>query len=586
MRAPVLERARELRAALALWRGPALADFTYEPFAQAPITALEELHVAALESRIEADLQLGRHAEMVAELEGLVAQHRLHEGLRGLLMLALYRCGRQAEALELYRDVRGLLVDELGTEPGPRLRALHRAILDHDPLLGAHEKTLVSDTAGARRSAGLSWLGAGRKTVTVIVVDVSARSSRLGHAIDAEVLGPVVTQAHAVVRAVVERNGGRVEGSVGDLIAVVFGLPVAHEDDAVRAVRAAATISRELSDVNAHAEMRHGVRLAARIAIDTGEIVVADRIAQEPVTSGPPFARAARLQQVADDGAVLLSDTSRRLVAAIAMVEPAGRDVEDGGAWQLVGVVDEPAGVTASDTTLVGRERELAQLADALDRTNRSRRAWLVTVLGEAGIGKSRLLRGFTDTIASRSVVVGRCRAYGDGITFWPLREIVQQIVGRIERRGLAELLSGEPDGASAAALIAAAVGLSDEGMERPADLFRAVRRLFEVAAADGSLVVVVDDAHWAQPTLLDLLEYLAAELRGPVLLVCLARHDLLADRPRWASEVAASATIALEPLATTEARRLVIDRLGGRPLAPEMMGQLLALGQGNPLFL
>ena len=208
----------------------------------------------------------------------------------------------------------------------------------------------------------------------------------------------------------------------------------------------------------------------------------------------------------------------------------------------------------------------------------------MVIVVGDAGVGKSRLAQTFTDDIEDGCVVVGRCRAYGDGITFWPLREMIADL-GGANGDALAEMLAGRPDGSSNAARIAAAVGLSQEVVDRPAELFPACRELFEVAARDAPLVAVVEDAHWAEPTLLDLIEYLAATVRGTVLWLCLARLDLLTRRPEWGSEIAAP-MIELEPLSTPDARRLVIDRLDGRPLASETVGHILAMGNGNPLFL
>jgi len=574
------EKAQQLRAALTLWRGPALADFVYEPFAQTPIAALDQLRLTALDARIEADLQLGRHAEVVAELETLVAEHPLHEGFRGHLMLALYRCGRQTDALQVYRDARGRLVDEHGIEPGPRLQRLERAILDQDQSLVVPAAVQVPVTADAAHDAAGAWLDGGRRTVTVVFVDCSVVATTAGGRPDPEVMRSVLTQGHQAVRTVVERHGGSLQRAVGDVLAVTFGLPVAHEDDAARALRAAAAIRGKLARVNEQTESDHGLVLAGRTGIDTGEVVVTDPAVDGTAATGPPVAQAARLQQTAGNGEVLLGDATRRLVQAIAITEPvAGTDM-----WRLVDVVEGPSRFIASDGALVGRDDELAQLAHALDTTVRRDRASLLTILGEAGIGKTRLAQAFTDGIEDGRVVVGRCRAYGEGITFWPLREIVVDLAGATGD-GLAEMLAGQPDGPSNAAQIAAAVGLSEHTVDRPAELFGACRQLFEVAARDRPLVAVVEDAHWAEATLLDLVEYLAATVQKPVLWLCLARPDLLIERPEWGAEVAAPA-IRLERLATPDARRLVIDRLGGRPLTPETMGHVLAMGRGNPLFL
>lgn len=580
MGAPLHEKARRLRAALGLWRGPALADFAYEPFAQNQIAALDQLRLTALEARIDADLQLGRHADVVAELETLVAEHPLHEGFQGHLMLALYRCGRQTDALQVYRDVRGRLIDEHGIEPGPRLQRLERAILDQDQSLAVPTAVQVPGTAEVHDASG-AWLDdGGRRTVTAVFIDCSVVASTPGGRADPEVMRSIVAQGHRAVRAVVERHDGSIQGAVGDVLTMVFGLPVAHEDDAARAVRAAVTIRGELARVNGQAKTDHGLALAGRMGIDTGEVVVTRSAVDGTGVTGSPVAHAARLQQAAGDGEVLLGDATRRLAQGIAFTEPAAGT----GAWRLVDVVEEPARLVAPDGTLVGRDDELAELADALDTTVGSDQASMVTIVGEAGVGKSRLAQAFTSAIEDARVVVGRCRAYGDGITFWPLREIVADLAGATGD-GLAEMLAGHSDASSNAAQIAAAAGLSDEAVERPAELFPAFRQLFEVASHDAPLVAVVEDAHWAEPTLLDLVEYLAASVRGPVLWLCLARPDLLTRRSEWGSQLTAS-RISLERLSTPDARRLVIDRLGGRPLASETMGHILAMGQGNPLFL
>ncbi|HEX2028925.1 MAG TPA: BTAD domain-containing putative transcriptional regulator [Nitriliruptorales bacterium] len=572
-----VERADELRQALALWRGPALADFAYEPFAQTPIAALEELRAVALEARIGADLELGRHAEVVAEVGELVAEHPLREDLRGHLMVALYRCGRQTRALEVYRDARRYLVEELGVEPGPRLRALDRAILDHDPSLDAPV------TVGSRPDVATGpWLGVDRRNVTVVVVDVSPAASAGGG--DPEVARPVVGRAHEAVRAALGAHGGAVQGVVGDTVVAVFGLPVAHEDDAGRALRAAAEIRRDLARLNGEAASGSGLRLSARLGISSGEVVV-DPAAGAAASSGPPVTLASRLQQLADEGEVLLDEATRRLVQPVALLEPVAGPAGTPAAWRLVDVVAPPVGLAPNDTPLVGREPELAGLIDARDRAIHEGRARLVTVLGDAGIGKSRLARAFVAQLPDDvRVAVGRCRAYGRATTFRPLREIARDLAGGADSGDVTVpgAAGEDPD----AALIAAAVGLSDEPVQRPAELFAAVRRLLERISHDHPLVVVVEDAHWAQPTLLDLVEYLADEVQGPVLLVCLARPELLEQRPRWASGLAAAATVQLGPLPAPESRQLVTARLAGRLLAPETMGQVLAMGQGNPLFL
>ena len=217
--------ATALREALALWRGPALADFTYEPFAQTEIARLEELRLVALEERIDADLALGRHVELVAELEALVDSQPLRERPRAQLMLALYRSGRQADALGAYRAARDTLVEELGVEPGPRLKELEAAILRQD-------ESLLPDVEAPVPAMQF------RRLATILFCDV-VESMALADTLDAEALGQVLRQYFDTVSAALTRHGGTVEKFAGDAVMAAFGIPVSHEDDALRAARAA-----------------------------------------------------------------------------------------------------------------------------------------------------------------------------------------------------------------------------------------------------------------------------------------------------------------------------------------------------------
>src|SRR5262245_20647298 len=257
-----------------LWRGPPLADFLYEPFAQAEIARLEELRLACLEERIERDLAQGRNADLVGELEALVREHPLRERLRGQLMLALYRSGRQAEALDVYQAGRRLLADELGLDPGAALKDLQKAILVHDPALDPlvdlpdgerHELP----PAAASAPSPLAATREVRKTVTVLFADVSPSGERL----DPESLRRLIDRCFEELRPVLERHGGMVERFVGGAVATVFGLPVVHEDDALRAVRAGDEIRAHLSGLEGELEGHWGAQLELRIGVSTGEVV-------------------------------------------------------------------------------------------------------------------------------------------------------------------------------------------------------------------------------------------------------------------------------------------------------------------------
>ena len=235
-----------LREALALWRGPALADFVYEPFAQTQIARLEELRTVVVEERIDADLALGRHAELVSELEALVQAEPLRERPRAQLMLALYRSGRQADALAAYRAARETLVEELGIDPGPELRELEAAILRQDDSL------LLEETPLARPAMQF------RRLVTILFVDV-VESMALAEALDPEALGTVLRSYFETVSAAITRHGGTVEKYAGDAVMAAFGIPVSHEDDALRAARAALDIRVGIAALNEQLVQQHGI---------------------------------------------------------------------------------------------------------------------------------------------------------------------------------------------------------------------------------------------------------------------------------------------------------------------------------------
>jgi DNA-binding SARP family transcriptional activator len=287
--APTSEKATKLRTALGLWRGPALADFKYEPFAQTDIAVLEELRMVAIEERIDVDLALGRHAGLVGELKDLTAEQPLRERLRGQIMLALYRSGRQAEALEVYRTTRQVLVEELGIEPGPALQALEQAILRQDALLDLQpppprfEASRESPATGPPVEAQ-PWLPPGRKTVTIAFVDLSPSTSSDASP-DPEALRRIVRRHVDSAGDVVAQHEGTVELLVGDTVVAVFGIPDAHEDDALRAVRAVIELRDKLAAVNEELERAWGIKLAARAGLDTGSANAPGASSKMPPTS-------------------------------------------------------------------------------------------------------------------------------------------------------------------------------------------------------------------------------------------------------------------------------------------------------------
>jgi DNA-binding SARP family transcriptional activator len=539
--------------ALALWRGPPLAEFREEPFARVDAARLEEMLVAALEQRVEAELALGGHGEVVAELEALVVRHPHRERLRAQLMLALYRSGRQTEALAAYRDARSAL-DELGVEPTAKLKQLERQILAQDTSLdlsiappaeppGEHAATLPQ--AGSERRAQ-------RKIVTVLFAGVTV-STGTGDALDPEVLGALQAAYLERMNAATERHGGVVENFVGETAMAVFGLPAVHEDDALRALRAAVEMHDAMVEL----------RIEGRIGVDSGLAAVSG---ERPVT-GRAVSRASQLQQAAQAGEILLGDGAMRLARGAVTAAPVelSQGRETVRAWRLVSVSSErPTHLSAS--SFVGREQELRALHEAWERVRTEQSCELATVVGDAGVGKSRLVAELLQSVAG-TVAGGRCLSYGAGITYWPVVEVLRQLWPGLPRL----------DPAVAAPLRV----LLDEERERAAstdELAWAFRKLAEAVALQEPLLLVFDDIQWGEEALLDLIEHLALVSSGaPILLVCMARPELLERRRDWRG------VLRLEPLEPHEAEQLIRDRLGDRASAESQ--RIVAVAGGNPLF-
>jgi len=548
------ERAEKLRAALALWRGPALDDLAFEPFARDEVGRLEEARLAALEDCIDAELELGRDGDFVVALEELVEQHPLRERFRAQLMRALYRAARQADALAAFQSAREVLTEELGLEPGEELRSLQQAILRQDPSLGP---------AGA----GSSDRAAGRRTVTVLVCDL-VDSNELAARLDAEAYRALRSRYFELVSEPVERHGGTLERSLGDAGIAVFGLPDLHEDDALRAVRAGFEVQAAL----------RGAEIAARVGISTGEVHV-DPAPGEPLHMGAPASAAAELEARAPEGEVLVSSETYPLVRDALRVE---RFEE---AWLVRAVVPgAPTYARRLDAPLVGRTEELERLRAAYADACEGGQCRVVTVLGEAGIGKTRLLREFLVPIRGEvRILVGRCVSYGQGATYLPIAEAVRQAVRDPSLESLAELLQGEDDAKEVARRIAELSGLI-EAPAAPSEAFWAMRRFLETVARDRPVVLVLDDIHWAEPTLLDLIEYLGEWTQGHVLVLCAARRELLENRPAWGGPTSTGFVVELEPLASDQVVQLV-DELAEGPLDPEVERRIVEQAGGNPLF-
>jgi class 3 adenylate cyclase/tetratricopeptide (TPR) repeat protein len=428
-------------------------------------------------------------------------------------------------------------------------------------------------------TADMISAAAARKTVSVLFCDL-ADSTALGERLDPEPLRELMGRWYEEMQTALERHGGTVEKFVGDAVMAVFGLPQAHEDDALRAVRAALEMQSAVGRLNSSLAERDVPELRIRIGINTGEVVTGEGVAT--LATGDAVNTAKRLEEAAGGGDILIGNVTERLVRhatqleAVSPVEAKGKraPVE---AWRVLGAV---AGADSFarrwDTPLVGRSRELGVLRDELTAGAEGRECRLVTVIGTAGVGKTRLVSELVAEVgAYATVAAGRCLAYGDGITFLPLTELLQRLGGE---EAVAEAMADDPD---AALVIERVRVLGGRGTAPPEELFWAVRRLFEALARERPLLVVLEDVHWAEPTLLDLVEHVSRWSRdAPILLLCVARPELLEERPQWEG-----VRVRLEPLSQGEATEL-LDALDARGiLSPQLRNRVTEVAQGNPLY-
>ncbi len=431
-----------------------------------------------------------------------------------------------------------------------------------------------------------------RKTVTVVFCDVTG-STAMGERLDPESLRRVMSRYFAEMRTALERHGGTVEKFIGDAVMAVFGVPAIHEDDALRAVRAAAEMREALEVLNKELERDHGVSLAARIGVNTGEVVAGDQ--PDTLVTGDAVNVAARLEQAADPGTVLIGEETLRLVRDAVVAEPMSPlqvkgKAEPLAAFRLVEVTAGVAGFARRlDSPMVGRERELARLRQTFEAAVADRSCQLFTILGTPGVGKSRLVEEFLGSLADATVLRGRCLPYGEGITFFPVGEVVKEAAGledfdppdEIERKICAVLGTDGPACSTLAQLFAAAD--RDSSVE---ETFWAVRSFLEAVAQTAPLAVVFDDIHWGEPTFLDLIEQITDWAReAPILVLCLARPELLDERSGWGGGKFNATTISLEPLSDDECGDLIGNLLGRAALPEEARDRILAAAEGTPLF-
>ena len=440
--------------------------------------------------------------------------------------------------------------------------------------------------------------GDARKTVTVVFCDVVG-STPLGEQLDPESVRRVMSRFFDRMSHALERHGGSVSKYIGDAVMAVFGIPALHEDDALRAVRAAAEMREEIASLNEELRRDVGVAIRVRIGINTGPVVVGDPSVGDALVVGDAVNVAARLEQsAAPDEIVLGAETYALVRSSVRVGEGTALSLkgkaEPVRGYRLIDVDRDPGHQDRLRPAFVGRAGEIRALHDAFERTRHERALVLQTVLGVAGIGKSRLIDEFCTSIADAARILrGRCLPYGDGITFWPVGEVVKDACGitddddrDVARAKVARAVATATDADLVADTVAAVIGVAATKATIQ-ESFWAFRRFLETLASARPLVVVFDDMHWAEPTFLDLVEYLAGHVRdAPILLVCMARPELLDMRPTWTTIAADGEVLALTSLTADESSRLVTHLVGDEVLTGADLARLVDAAGGNPLFL
>ncbi len=623
--------ARLLREALRLWRGPALADIRaasdQEADAWPELVGVDELRLAAFEARIEADLALGRHREVVGELERFIRSHPLRENLHGQLMLALYRSGRQADALGAYRGARRTLINELGIEPSVGLQRLEQAILAQDPaleLLGP-VRAVAAAPAGADEAVASppSPVEAAasapvpvpvapateRKLVTVLFAEAVEPASD-GEERDPEDASSMLERHLERVHAEIESFGGVIGHVMGGTTMAVFGVPQTREDDPERAVRAGLAVRDALAGASAGGEVE------LRVAVTTGEALVTTGADGDPHIAGDLVTTCQRLQQAAPAGTVLVSEATERASSKVISYGPesllslAGR-ARPVTVWSALETRSHTGldALVGSPIALVGRGHEVETLVTASTTAREALSPQLVTLVGAPGIGKSRLIAELWRSNEEEDDLItwrqGRTPPYGEGVTFWALGEIVKAEAGiletdtaeRVDRKLAQAVGHALADDPGAAAWVTGHLRLllgagKDEPLQagRQEEAFAAWRRFLYGMAAQRPLVIVIEDLHSADDALLDFLESLAdpaGRPAGPIpLLVVLAgRSELLERRPEWCAKGVDAATMSVEPLSESDTVKLLSALLEYHNLPSRIGPQLIAKVGGNPLF-
>ena len=446
-----------------------------------------------------------------------------------------------------------------------------------------------------------------RKVVSMLFADLTA-STEMASRLDPEDLRAVLRPFYDAMVQEIDRFGGTVQKFIGDAVVAAFGAPAAHEDDPERSIRCALAMHRRLAELNDDLAERAGGDLAMRIGINTGEVIA--HSVEEGIVTGEAVNIAARLQTLAEPGRVVVGERTYRNASHAFVFEDLGEVAVKGieRPLHVFEVGDEIATARERAGTLeapfVGRGGEMDLLRLLYERTVRESRPNLVTVVGPPGIGKSRLAYELTRILGGDGarVVRGRCLPYGDGLTYWPLAEILRGDAGVLNSDPADVVLEKtreriDPRFPGEEAMGTTAVLLSSIGIEQPSDplagtereaaqrlIARAWQRYLESLAADAPLVALLEDVHWADPGLLELVETVAARATGPVLVLCIARPDLLERRPDWGGGLSDATTISLSPLSASDGAEL-IERLLDGPAPAEVVGPILHRSEGNPFY-
>ena len=437
-----------------------------------------------------------------------------------------------------------------------------------------------------------------RKTITILFADI-VDSSRLSLTLDPEALRNLLARYFDEMNSIIQRHGGIVQGSAGDDIMAMFGVPRLDEDDAHERSPPLSTCAISLRHSTRSLRRFGALQLAHRIGVNTGEVFTGINRQGHRFVTGEAVRVAKRLQEAATPNEILIGEATHKLVRRVVVVESSSpRALKHGETFPaitLVNIIGRATGFQRRfEAQFVGRQHQRAIIETIFRDLVGTRTCRLLTVLGEAGVGKSRLVSEVVGNLPNETIVAhGRCLPYGEGITYWPLSDIVRETMraaggdpGKQSVAAIAEILAGHDKAKLIAERVAELLGFGEGEPGTREETFWAIRRLFEVLARERPLVIVVDDLHCAESTFLDLIEHVVDFSHGyPIMIVGTARPELLDTRPGWGSGKPNATTIALEPLSEAESREMILNLLDRLPLSPAVELRITRAVDGNPLF-